>query len=102
MTTQETLQAVRSEKENLLKLIEKQQPIAKQQRVAPQAEANEQCVQEQSVEEQPTVEEQVQVDPTSTLPQMNNPKNKTLPLKKKKKREVQHKCKVYMEDMSVS
>lgn len=85
MTTQETLQAVRSEKENLLKLIEKQQPIAKQQRVAPQAEANEQCVQEQSVEEQPTVEEQVQMDPTSTLPHMNNPKNKTLPLKKKKK-----------------
>ncbi|KAH0695871.1 hypothetical protein KY289_013353 [Solanum tuberosum] len=68
-TTQETLQAVRLEKKNLLKSIEKEQPIAKQQRVAQLVEANEQCVEEQAiVDEQPIEEEQLQVDSTSTLP----------------------------------
>uniref|UniRef100_M1DZ21 Ubiquitin n=1 Tax=Solanum tuberosum TaxID=4113 RepID=M1DZ21_SOLTU len=69
LTTQETLQAVRLEKKNLLKSIEKEQPIAKQQRVAQLVEANEQCVEEQAiVDEQPIEEEQLQVDSTSTLP----------------------------------
>lgn len=52
---------MRSEKKNLLKLIEKELPIAKQQRGAPKAGENEKSVQEQPVEEQ------VQVDFTSTL-----------------------------------
>ncbi|KAH0752130.1 hypothetical protein KY285_005278 [Solanum tuberosum] len=69
LTTQETLQAVQLEKKNLLKSIEKEQPIAKQQRIAQLVEANEQCVEEQAiVDEQPIVEEQLQVDSSSTLP----------------------------------
>uniref|UniRef100_M1DSQ0 Uncharacterized protein n=1 Tax=Solanum tuberosum TaxID=4113 RepID=M1DSQ0_SOLTU len=62
-------QAVRLEKKNLLKSIEKEQPIAIQKQVAPQAEANEQCIEEQAiVDEQPIVEAQLQMDSTSTLP----------------------------------
>ncbi|KAH0644644.1 hypothetical protein KY284_032528 [Solanum tuberosum] len=78
LTTQETLQAVQLEKKNLLKSIEKEQPIAKQQRVAQLVEANEQCVEEQAiVDEQPIEEEQLQVDSTTSDPSTQKNKRGT-------------------------
>ncbi|XP_060182249.1 uncharacterized protein LOC132611909 [Lycium barbarum] len=68
LTANETVQAIRSEKEDLLELIGKQQPVA------PQSDENEQLVEEQQVEEQfeeeqQPVEEQMQMD--STIPPTN-------------------------------
>ncbi|OIT34687.1 hypothetical protein A4A49_03517, partial [Nicotiana attenuata] len=62
LTTKETVQAIRSEKEHMLKLIEEQPTIG------PRFEANKQHVEEQSVEEQ-IVDEQMQID--STTPTAN-------------------------------
>nr|XP_016466702.1 PREDICTED: uncharacterized protein LOC107789417 isoform X1 [Nicotiana tabacum]XP_016466703.1 PREDICTED: uncharacterized protein LOC107789417 isoform X1 [Nicotiana tabacum]XP_016466704.1 PREDICTED: uncharacterized protein LOC107789417 isoform X1 [Nicotiana tabacum]XP_016466705.1 PREDICTED: uncharacterized protein LOC107789417 isoform X1 [Nicotiana tabacum]XP_016466706.1 PREDICTED: uncharacterized protein LOC107789417 isoform X1 [Nicotiana tabacum]XP_016466707.1 PREDICTED: uncharacterized pro len=79
LTTKETVQAIRSEKEHLLKLIEEQPTIG------PRSEANERHVEEQSVEEQ-IVDEQMQIDSTTPTANEQSEEQASGPATQKRKR----------------
>nr|XP_016457726.1 PREDICTED: uncharacterized protein LOC107781523 isoform X3 [Nicotiana tabacum] len=79
LTTKETVQAIRSEKEHLLKLIEEQPTIEER------SEANERHVEEQFVEGH-IVDEQMQIDSTTPTTNERSQEQASDPVTQKKKR----------------